>query len=363
MIMINRPSLRRSAWAIAATGSILAVVFASAPAQAHPSEPRFTEVDLVSNQPGKAALQDPLLVNAWGLALGPTSPLWVANNGTNTASIYRGGGATPIANAGFAPVIPGGAPTGQVFNDTDQFKVTGPTGTTATSNFIFDSEGGDVTAWSGAVDRLNAFVVAHVDGAVFKGLALWHTDLGPFLLAADFHNGTVDVFDGRFTRLVLPARYFHDPALPAGYAPFNVVTSGDHVFVSYAKQGDGVDQQEGAGLGFVDEYTDFGQVVHRVATRGTLNAPWGMAIAPASFGKLAGDLLVGNLGDGHIGAYHDRHFDGLLTDAHGKPIAIDGLWALLPGTATSGGVDSVWFSAGPDEEANGLVGLLTPATG
>jgi len=163
--MIRHPSLRGTARAVAAAGIVAAVAFATAPAQAHSAVPTVTETDLISNLAGRAQLQDPLLQNPWGLALSATSPLWTSNNGAGTAGIYRGGGATPVANAGFAPVIPNGVPTGQVANDTDQFKVTGPTGTTATSNFIFDSESGDISAWAGAVDRNNAFVVAHVDGA------------------------------------------------------------------------------------------------------------------------------------------------------------------------------------------------------
>jgi uncharacterized protein (TIGR03118 family) len=136
------------------------------------------------------------------------------------------------------------------------------------------------------------------------------------------------------------------------------------VYVAYAKQdAAGKDEVDGDGLGFVDVYTNFGVTVHRVASRGPLNAPWGLAFAPASWGSLAGDLLVGNFGDGRINAYDGDHFEGQLRGANGKPITIDGLWALLPGTANTGGVGTMWFSAGPDGEANGLVGQLMPATG
>jgi len=139
-----------------------------------------------------------------------------------------------------------------------------------------------------------------------------------------------------------------------------VLTVGDTVYVAYAKKdADGVDVH-GAGLGYIDKYTDFGQDVRRIASKGTLNAPWGMAIAPASFGKFAGDLMVGNFGDGHISLFKNSHFVDLLHAANGEVLWIEGLWGLQPGTASTGGVDSVWFSAGPDDEANGLVGLLTP---
>jgi uncharacterized protein (TIGR03118 family) len=221
-------------------------------------------------------------------------------------------------------------------------------------------ENGDLTAWSPAASRTTALVVAHVDGAVYKGLALLHTPAGPVLLAADFHNGRIDVFDGHFARVRSDA-LFHDRGLPCGYAPFNVFVSGDRVYVAYAKQdAEGTDEVAGHGLGFVDLFTDLGTRVHRIASHGTLNAPWGMAIAPASFGRFAGSLLVGNFGDGRINAFAGEDFQGQLRDADNRPLAIDGLWALLPGTATTGGTGVVWFSAGPDDEEHGLVGEVIP---
>jgi uncharacterized protein (TIGR03118 family) len=267
----------------------------------------------------------------------------------------------PVTKAGLTVTIDGGAPTGQVFNDTTSFVVTGAGGS-GPATFMFDSEGGDITAWNRTATGTTAVVVAHVDGAVFKGLALWHTPFGPVLLAADFAGGHLLAFDGAFHQLTLPGFLFSDPRLPAGYAPFNILTDGDTVYVAYAKQQPGsADEQAGPGLGFVDRFTHIGTVTRRIASHGTLNAPWGLAIAPASFGKFAGDLLVGNFGDGRIGAYHGDDFQGLLRGTNNKPIAIDGLWALLPGTANSGGVGTLWFSAGPNEEADGLVGQLIPA--
>jgi uncharacterized protein (TIGR03118 family) len=321
----------------------------------------FAETNLVSDQAGQATITDIDAVNSWGLALSPTSPLWVANNGTNTSTLYSGATATtPIAKAGLTVEIPGGAPTGMAFNPTTQFVVTGPGGSGA-ARFLFVSEDGDLTGWNPTADGTHAIVAAHVDGAVYKGLALWTNPFGTFLLAADFANGRIDVFDGSFNRLTLPAGFLHDPRLPQGYAPFNVLTVDDKIFVAYAKQQAGSDdEQAGPGLGIVDEYSDLGLTTRRVASHGTLNAPWGLAIAPASFGRFAGALLVGNFGDGRIGAYRDHKFLGLLRGAQGKPIEIDGLWALLPGTANTGGVDALWFSAGPGDEEHGLVGLIRP---
>jgi uncharacterized protein (TIGR03118 family) len=350
-------------WLALATATVL-IVTVGAPANAAAQPTRFTEVDLISDRAGAAQLQDPLLVNPWGLALSATSALWVANNGTDSSTLYTGSTATApaVAKTALNVAIPGGVPTGQAFNDTTAFVVTGPAGSGA-APFIFDSETGDITAWSPRADRNNAILVAHVDGAVYKGLALLHTPFGPLLLAADINHSRIDVFDGTFQRLTLPDVFFNDPGLPAGYAPFNIATVGDSVYVSYAKRADdGQGEVDGSGLGVVDVYTNIGVTVQRVATHGTLNAPWGMTVAPASFGDLAGALLVGNFGDGRIGAYRGDRFLGLLRGANGRPLVIDGLWALVQGTATIGGPDSVLFSAGPNGETNGLVGKLVVAT-
>ncbi|HZE48926.1 MAG TPA: TIGR03118 family protein, partial [Jatrophihabitantaceae bacterium] len=155
-------------------------------------------------------------------------------------------------------------------------------------------------------------------------------------------------------------RLFHDPFLPRGYAPFNVAEIGNQVFVTYALQGPTGDDVAGAGHGFVDVFTNFGAFVHRFASRGVLNSPWGLAIAPNSFGSFAGDVLIGNFGDGRIHAFDPNtgHLRGTLVDAKHKPIAIDGLWGLIVGDAVAGGADSVWFSAGPDDESHGLLGVL-----
>jgi uncharacterized protein (TIGR03118 family) len=344
---------------VPAASALVLVAASAVPAQAHPVS-RFKEVDLISDQVIPGVLQDQALVNPWGLAIGPTSPLWVANNGTNTAGIYAGGvDGAAVTKIPLTPTVPG-APTGQVFNDTTAFPVTGPGGTQP-ATFIFASEGGDITGWNRTATPAAAVLGQHVDGAIYKGLALVHTKFGPFLLATDFHNGRVDVFDANFNVVHLPRFFFHDPRLPNGYAPFGIAAIGDAVYVTYAKQdADHEDDVAGPGFGFVDKYTDFGLRVQRIASRGTLNAPWGLAVAPAAFGSFAGALLVGNFGDGRIGAFRGDHFVGQLRSANGKPIAIDGLWGLLPGTATAGGPRALWFSAGPAEESHGLVGEILP---
>ena len=360
---MQQSAVRRLVGGLAVAAATLLTVALATPANAA-APTRFRVVPLVSDQAGRAPLVDADLVNAWGLALSPTSPLWVANNGTNTATIYAGGvnGATPT-KAALTVTIPGGAPTGEVFNDTTDFVLPESTGGTGKALFMFASEGGDITAWNGSLGT-HAAVVAHVDGAIFKGLAIVRFRGNSYLLAPDFHNARVDVFDAGFHFLPHASHLLADPRLPAGYAPFNVfVPMGGHsVYLTFAKQGpDAMDELHGPGLGFVDRFDTVTGERERVASHGTLNAPWGMAVAPASFGRFAGALLVGNFGDGRIGAYRDGHFLGLLRANDRHPVAIDGLWGLLPGTPNTGGTGALWFSSGPDDEQHGLVGQILPA--
>jgi uncharacterized protein (TIGR03118 family) len=317
----------------------------------------YIQENLVSDQPGVAQLTDPQLVNAWGMSRGPNTPVWVSDNGADVTTVYNGAvpgnPESPVAKV-LSVTIPGGAPTGQVFNDTGGFQLPG---TTTPARFIFVGEGGDLSAWAGGPA---ATLVGHTDGAVYKGLALAHTPAGPRLLAANFHDNRIDVFDDTFAP-VPSAGLFTDPTLPAGYAPFNVAEIRGQIFVSYAKQdADRHDDVAGPGHGFIDVYTTSGAFVERFASHGVLNSPWGMTIAPASFGQFSGDLLSGNFGDGHIHALDPNTGEvlGILRGTSGSPLTIDGLWALMVGDAAAGGPNSVWFSAGPDEESHGLLGVL-----
>jgi uncharacterized protein (TIGR03118 family) len=318
----------------------------------------FQQVNLVSDQPGMAALTDPSLVNAWGISHLANSPVWVSDNGADVATLYRtdtpGSAVTKVA---LTVAIPGGAPTGQVANDTTSFVVPG---TGLPARFIFIGEDGNLSAWNGGT---SAVLVAHTDGAVYKGLALVHGASGPLLLATNFHDNRIDVFDGSFTLVSTPAM-FHDPTLPADYAPFNVAEFNGQVFVTYAQQ-DAARHDDVAGKahGFVDVYSTSGSWVRRLATHGVLDSPWGMTIAPASFGQFGGALLIGNFGDGRIHAFDPMTGEvlGTLRGTSGKPLVIDGLWALFVGDPVAGGTGAVWFSAGPDKEQHGLLGLLKPA--
>jgi uncharacterized protein (TIGR03118 family) len=208
----------------------------------------------------------------------------------------------------------------------------------------------------------SAVHVASVPGGVFKGLALLQRRYGgPQLLVADFAHGRIDVFNGSFHPVPLPRGAFTDRSIPRGYAPFNVAVLGGRVVVTYALRNPMTnDDVKGAGHGFVDVYSPSGRLLDRFARRGVLNSPWGLAVAPKGFAAFSGELLVGNFGDGRIHAFDVRtgRLLGVLRDAHGRPIVIDGLWALLPGNGTSAGRSDVWFSAGPDDEAHGLLGVL-----
>jgi uncharacterized protein (TIGR03118 family) len=359
----TRTALRAAMVSVAALTVGALALYLSGPAEAAANQ-KVKVVNLVTNSKG-APLVDPLLTNPWGLAESPTGPLWVADNGSSYATVYAGGvGSAPATKVNLNVRVDGGAPTGQVFNDSTAFVIP-PTGPRKGGKavFIFSSESGNITAWNPTVAPNNAVVVASVKGAVYKGLALMHFGSTAVLLATNFHTGQIDVFDAQFKLQPQDSKFFVDPKLPKGYAPFGIATApgGRGVYITYAKTQPGSDdEQAGPGLGFVDFFDGFHGKPVRIASHGTLNAPWGLAIAPAAWGKLAGALLVGNFGDGRIGAYRDGKFLGLLHEGKGI-VKIDGLWALLPGTAASGGTDAVWFSAGPNDEADGLVGKLVPA--
>ena len=321
---------------------------------------RFAQVNLVADVPGVAKITDTHLVNAWGLSQGPTTPIWVSDNGKDVSTLYTGGGVgqTP-AVVPLVVSIPGGAPTGQAFNPTMSFVL--PNGQPA--RFVFASEHGTVSAWNPQLTPTTSAVpVDSVRGGVFKGLALAQPRHGgPEILVADFAHHRIVAFDSSFKRMKLPSWAFTDRRIPRGYAPFNVAVLGSRVFVAYAQVNPATgDDVSGRGHGFVDVYSTGGRLLDRFARRGVLNSPWGLAVAPAGFGAFSGDVLVGNFGNGRIHAFDPRtgRLRGVLRDGYGRPIVIDGLWGLLPGNGTSAGTSDVWFSAGPQDESHGLLGVL-----
>jgi len=322
----------------------------------------FEQRNLVSDIGGVARITDRNLVNPWGLAAGPTTPLWVADNGTDVSTLYSGAVNGSIPR--IVPLvvgIPGGAPTGVVFNPTSGFVIHNGTAS-APAAFIFDSEAGTLTAWSPRVPPSSpAQTVATTPGAIYKGLAIASTRKhGTLLYAADFHGAKIDVFDSAFGPVTLPGA-FVDSGLPAGYGPFNVQELGGRLYVAYEKQdADAEDEIAGAGLGFVDVYNTKGRLLKRLVSQGNLNAPWGLVLAPRHFGGFGGDLLVGNFGDGTINAYDPRSgaFQGQLVNTDGNPIQIDGLWALRFGNGTFGSPRDLVFSAGIGDEGHGLLGEI-----
>jgi uncharacterized protein (TIGR03118 family) len=328
----------------------------------------YHQTNLVSDVPGMAQLTDPDLVNPWGLAAGPATPAWVADNGTGKATLYPGFvNGSPITKAPLVVSIPGGAPTGQVFNPTPGFVVrsgdaSGP------ARFIFDSEAGLVTGWSPAVPppppSTQAQVGASVPDAIYKGLAIADTAAGTLLYAANFHQGRIDVFDSSFNRVLLSGG-FADADIPPGFAPFNVQELGGLLYVAYAKQdAAGEDEVAGPSLGFVDVYSTSGHLLRHLIERGQLNAPWGLALAPAGFGRFSGALLVGNFGNGRINAYDPTtgEFRGRLRHEDGSPVEIDGLWALRFGNGITGNPTTLLFTAGIADETHGLFGAIEAAS-
>jgi uncharacterized protein (TIGR03118 family) len=333
------------------------------PAGAAEPPATFVQINQVSDRPGQARLTDPDLINPWGLAVGPSTSLWVANEGTDRVTTYSGGLAGASVTKGPLTVLSDSEGiTGQVFNPSTDFRIASPTGQLTPARFIFASTTGEIIAWHNLLGT-HAVVVARRPGAAYTGLALWETALGRFLLAANFAEHRVDVFDHRFRPVDLDGQLFRDRHLPVEFAPFNVMTQGERVIVAYAKhENDSDEEATGPGLGYLTEFTAFGTRARRLVSRGPLNAPWGMTIAPAGFGHFGGALLVGNFGDGRINVIRGDRVVGMLCHRDHHPIEIEGLWALLPGTTVTGGTNTVWFSAGPDDERHGLVGQLVPVT-
>jgi uncharacterized protein (TIGR03118 family) len=318
----------------------------------------YLQTNLVSDQSGMASHQDTKLLNPWGLSYSSSGAFWVSDNNSGVSTLYDGSGNKQSLTVTI-PAAPGGTqgtPTGTVFNTTSGFKIRGTPAT-----FLFDSEDGVITGWNGGTTATIA-VDNSSTGAVYKGLALGSDANGPLLYAANFHSGTVDVFNQNFQPASISGN-FVDPTLPAGFAPFNVAIFNNFVIVTYAVQDAAKhDPVLGPGNGAIDAFDADGNFKLRLGLHGRLNAPWGMAVAPSNFGTLSGDGLVGNFGDGTINAYSTTTFKFVsnLDDSNGNPIAIDGLWALKFGNGgLAGPTNTLFFSAGPNSEADGLFGSLT----
>ena len=300
---------------------------------------------------------DASLVNGWGIVSGAATPWWVSNNGTDTSTLYNG---TTGAKVALTVAVAGG-PTGVVFNGASAFPVT-PGGTNF-ARFIFATLDGTVQAWTGGLTASVVRATALDDGS-YTGLAIGTVGTTPYLYAADFANGRVDVYDGAFA-LQAWAGAFTDPGLPADYAPFGIQELGGSVYVAYALRGDDGDEVHGDGLGIVSRFGTDGSFQGRIATGGALDAPWGLAIAPTSWGRLAGQLLVGNFGDGRINTFRATSAGweptGHLKLANHHPLVIDGLWGISfgKGNAANGSTATLFFASGPEDETEGQFGTVT----
>jgi uncharacterized protein (TIGR03118 family) len=319
----------------------------------------FRETDLVSNIPGRAQHLDPNLVNPWGISASSSSPMWVSDNNAGVSTLYNGAGnAIPLV-----VTIPkpdgsdGGTPTGTVFN--------GNGGAFKGDRFLFATEDGTIAGWNPAVNLRRARI--EVDrstvglGAVYKGLAIGNNGVADHIYASNFRFATIEVFDAGYNMVTLSGS-FMDPGIPAGFAPFNIQNLGGVLYVTYAMQKpDKHDDQSGPGLGFVDAYDLNGHLLRRVASGGALNSPWGLAIAPATFGNFHDNLLVGNFGDGRINAYSltTGAFRGQLKSETSVPIDIPGLWGLQFGNGGQGASpNALYFAAGINDEQDGLFGSI-----
>jgi uncharacterized protein (TIGR03118 family) len=345
---------------------------------------------LVSDIQGLASTTDPVLQNAWGVAFSPAaSPFWVVDNGTGCSTLYDGQGAKVSLQVKIPlPPLPGGtipssacqhvnpahppsqspaAPTGIVWNAT-----TSPTtgflvpGTTLPASFIFATENGTISAWAGGLTPSDAAVLAADNsavGAVYKGLVFGTNPTGVFLFATNFHAGTVDVFDHTYHQVTTDGD-FKDPAIPPGFAPFGIQNIDGDLFVTYAKQNaQKHDDVAGPGNGFVDVFDTEGHLRRRLVARGQLNSPWGVARASYAFGRFSGDILIGNFGDGKINAFDsDGNFQATLKGPDNKPIVIGGLWTLTLGGGRNSSSDTLYFTAGPNDETDGLFGTITPVS-
>jgi len=320
--------------------------------------------NLVADQPGIADHTDPNLVNPWGNGFSAGSPFWIGDNGTGVSTLYDGTG-TATALVVEIPAAGGGTNgpvSGVIVNSvTTAFLLAAG----KQSQFMFCSEDGVISGWNSSVDATHAIVLLDnsTNGAVYKGMAMGSTTAGPVLYVANFNSGKVEVYDANMKPIV-NAGAFTNAAVPAGFAPFNIQAMNGKVFVVYAKPDAAKhDDVAGAGNGYVSVYDLSGNLLQSLIAAGNLNSPWGMAIAPATFGDFGGALLVGNFGDGKINAYNPATgaLMGTLNDREGNPIVIPGLWSLNFGNGSKSDAATLYFTAGPNQENDGLMGSVQAA--
>ena len=378
---IGRIAKARSAFAMFSAVIITACGGGGGSGSAAPAT-GFSDSALVSNSVGVVTVStiiDANLQNPWGIAFAPGQPFWIADNNSNLSTLYSGTGeiktSAVTGSTDVGITIPASAagvpsnPTGQVYNGGGGFMIATAMGQES-ALFIFDGEGGLISGW--AADSGATAVTAYDDGvanganhAVYKGLALASFNGAAYLYATDLHNNKVDVFDTNFSKPAAMQGKFQDPNMPAGFAPFGITAAQGQLYVTYAMQDAAThDEVTGAGLGYVDVYDFSGNFVSRFASAGTLNAPWGIAVAPSGFGTLEGDLLVGNFGDGHINIYSSSGTSvAALSVNNGGTVAIPGLWSLVFGNGDADKpLTTLFYTAGFANQTDGVLGTITPAT-
>jgi uncharacterized protein (TIGR03118 family) len=345
-----------------AAALVTTALFASA---ANAQSNAYTQTNLISDVAGSAAITNKNLVNPWGLSIG--TDFWIDTAGTGLSLVTS---ATGVSS--FNVSIPSatgtgqGSPAGTVFNaDNTVFDVPNSSGG-ASASFLFGTLDGTIAAWNSSTTQAVTVVNNSASHASYTDIVIDANTTGTFLLAANFASGKVDIFDKNFNPATLTGS-FTDPALPTGYAPFGIHNIGGKIYVTYAQVNASTGRETvGASLGYVDVFDNNGNLISEAIAQGVLNAPWGMALAPSGFGSFAGDLLVGNFGDGTINAYDPTSFafKGTLEDSTGAPITNSGLWEIVFGTSNTGGAgdpNTLYLAAGINNEADGLVAAITAA--
>jgi uncharacterized protein (TIGR03118 family) len=322
-----------------------ALLFGASPAHA-----QYKMQNLVSNQPGVAAVTDPLLVNGWGITYPPGGPFWVSDNGSGFSTLYTNTGAKVALNVTI-PTASGsgtGSPTGVAFNGSSDFQIKG-----SAAIFLFATLDGTISGWNPAVNATAAVIAVTRPGAVYTGLAITGNATGNFIYAADNANNRVDMYDGTFTLV----KSFTDTTLPAGITPFGIQDFGGLLYITFANP-------NGAAGGFIDIFGEDGTMLKRLTSGAPLNQPWGLAIAPKNFGELSNALIVGNnTNTGSIHAFNavTGEFIDAVKDTSGAVIAINQLWGLKfgDGTGKNGTTNQLFFTAGPNNNLAGLFGIIT----
>jgi len=353
------PASQRSKTLYNTSRYLLAASLLALPLSAPAQTSAYVQTNIISDGAVSAMQTDPTLVNPWGVSIGPQ--FWIDSPGSGFSLVENADGvkdfavAVPPANSTSSH----GTPAGTVYNpDATLFPITG-----GYAQFIFGTLDGTIAAWNASTPEAVTMINNSAKHASYTGIAIDSTSNGSFLLAANFAAGSVDVFNSSFAPAQL-AGSFSDPTIPSGFSPFGIHAIDSKIFVTYAQLNAQGRQNVGAGLGYVDVFDTNGNLIQSAISQGNLNAPWGMALAPAGFGGLGGDLLVGNFGDGVINAYDPNTFAliGQVQDATGKPIANSGLWEILFGSNGVGDPNTLYFAAGINAEKDGLFGSIAVAS-